>query len=145
MVKNIINKLPKSIQKALTNKYILCGLILISIINIIGYVELKQWNPLALYIMTIILMSYFTKNMTIIILAAMIMGNCLVCSNMLNNYTGLESFREGNDGGTNARYYKNESTECVEHTQPKKEDGGCKGMGCEKNCKVCYNKNTCKG
>lgn len=140
MVKNIINKLPKSIQKALTNKYILYGLILISIINIIGYVELKQWNPLALYMTTIILMSYFTKNMTIIILAAMMMGNCLVCSNMLNNYTGLESFKEGN---TNARYHKKKG-ECVEHTEPKKENGGCKGMGCKKECKTCFPKNTCK-
>jgi len=142
MVKNIINKLPKSIQKGLTNKYILCGLILISIINMIGYVELKQWNPLALYIMTIILMSYFTKNMTIIILAAMMMGNCLVCSNMLNNYTGLESFKEGN---TTARYYKKKSNkQCVEHTEPKKTNGGCKGMGCTTSCKTCFPKNTCK-
>ena len=143
MVKNIINKLPKSIQKALNNKYIEIGIVLISIINMIGFVELKQWNSLALYNITIIFMSYLTKNITISILAAMVMGNCLVCLNIMNNYTGLESFREGNDGGTNARYFKQKG-ECVEHTEPKKADGGCAGMGCEKNCKKCWQKTTCK-
>lgn len=144
MVKNMISRLPKSIQKLFTNKFILYGLLIMSIINIVGYIQLNQWNALGLYISTMVLMSYFSKNMTINILAALTMGNCLACATILNNYTGFEGFKEGNTTKQDARYAKNEASgECEEVNEPKKADGGCKGMGCTKNCKVCYSAESC--
>ena len=41
-------------------------------------------------------------------------------------------------------YYKDKTGECQEHSEPKNKDGGCAGMGCEKNCKTCFKSNTCK-
>ena len=146
MVKNIISKLPKSLQKVLSNNIILYGLVTISLINVLGYVSLNQWNALALYLSMMILMSFFSDNMTVNILASLMISNCIVCANMLNYYTRFQGIKEGAKGSVKKesdKYYKDKENNCVDHTSPSDENGGCKGMGCTKNCKVCYPNSSC--
>lgn len=150
MVKKLINKSPKIVQKLLSNKYVLYAVLLISIINILGYIQIQNYNALALYIIAQIVMSYFSKNMTVNTLVALNLANCKVCADYVTDYMNLnvEGFKEGakdraGNKKTNSKYYKDDKGNCVEHTTQKNKDGGCKGMGCKKNCKTCYDKITC--
>lgn len=146
MVKNIISKLPNSLQKVLSNKIIFYGLVAISLINVLGYVSLNQWNALALYLSMMILMSFFSDNMTINILASLMISNCIVCANMLNYYTKFQGIKEGaktNVKREKARYYKNKAGDCLDKSDPTAKNGGCKGLGCKKNCIQCYSKIGC--
>ena len=84
MVKKLISRSPKIVQKALSNKYILYGVLIVSWISVIGYIQIKNWNALALYIIGQIIMSYFSKNMIVNTLAALFLANCKVCEDYIN-------------------------------------------------------------
>ena len=146
MIKKLINKSPKIVQKLLSNKYVLYCVLIISIINILGYIQIQNWNALALYIMAQIIMSYFSKNMTVNTLVALSLANCKVCADYIS--LNIEGFKEGaKDKAGNktkkTKYTKNKEGNCVEHSEQSKKDGGCKGAGCKKNCKTCYDNIKC--
>ena len=44
MVKKIINKSPKVVQQALSNKYVLYAVLLFSIGHVIGYIQMGNWT-----------------------------------------------------------------------------------------------------
>ena len=145
MVKKLINKSPKIVQKLLSNKYVLYIVLIISIINILGYIQIQNYNALALYIMAQIIMSYFSKNMTVNTLVALSLANCKVCADYIS--LNIEGFKEGAKDKSgqkkkNSKYWKKEGN-CVEHSEQSKEDGGCAGAGCKKNCKTCYDSIKC--
>ena len=146
MVKKLINKSPKIVQKLLSNKYVLYIVLIISIINILGYIQIQNYNALALYIMAQIIMSYFSKNMTVNTLVALSLANCKVCADYIS--LNIEGFKEGakDQSGRkkkNSKYWKNKEGNCVEHSEQSKNDGGCKGAGCKKNCKTCFDSIKC--
>jgi len=146
MVKKLINKSPKIVQKLLSNKYVLYIVLIISIINILGYIQIQNWNALALYIVAQIIMSYFSKNMTVNTLVALSLANCKVCADYIS--LNIEGFKEGakDQSGRkkkNSKYWKNIEGNCVEHSEQSKNDGGCKGAGCKKNCKTCFDSIKC--
>jgi hypothetical protein len=60
--------------------------------NILGYIEVNDFDALALFMCSGFLMSYFSKNMIVILLTAMFFGNCKVCASALNV---REGFKEG--------------------------------------------------
>ena len=107
MVKKFINKSPKVVQQALSNKYVLYAVLLFSVGHVIGYIQMGSWDALALYMAGVVVMSYFSKNMIVNLLVAMFLGNCKVCldvtSNVLsmfgvNNREGfVEGMKEGKD------------------------------------------------
>jgi len=149
MVKKLINKSPKIVQKLLSNKYVLYIVLIISIINILGYIQIQNWNALALYIIAQIIMSYFSKNMTVNTLIALSLANCKVCADYITDYINfnVEGFKEGAKDKSGrktkkSKYYKKKGN-CVEHSEQSKKDGGCKGSGCKKNCKTCYDNIKC--
>ena len=150
MVKKLINKSPKIVQKLLSNKYVLYAVLVISIINILGYIQIQNYNALALYIIAQIVMSYFSKNMTVNTLVALNLANCKVCADYVSDYMNLnvEGFKEGAKDKSgrkkkNSKYYKDKNGNCVEHTEQSKKDGGCSGAGCKKNCKTCFDNIKC--
>ena len=92
MVKKIVSNSPKFIKTALTNKYVLYLVLIVSIGNILGYIEANDFDALALFMASGFVMSYFSKNMIIILGTAMFFGNCKVCASALNT---REGFKEG--------------------------------------------------
>ena len=92
MVKKLVSNSPKFIKNALTNKYVLYLVLIVSVGNILGYIEANDFDALALFMASGFVMSYFSKNMIIILLTAMFFGNCKVCASALN---GREGFKEG--------------------------------------------------
>ena len=76
----------------LKNKYVLYSLLLIGVVNILGYIALEDYNSMALIIILGVLSSYFSKNMSVNLLIA-IVGTSLVAIN--NKVT--EGFVEGKE------------------------------------------------
>ena len=150
MVKKIVSNSPKFIKNALTNKYVLYLVLIVSIGNILGYIEANDFDALALFMASGFVMSYFSKNMTVNTLVALNLANCKVCADYITDYMNfnVEGFKEGAKDKSgrkkkNSKYYKDKNGNCVEHTEQSKKDGGCSGAGCKKNCKTCYDSIQC--
>ena len=73
-------KSPK-IEKLLQNKYVLYIVSFIAIMNLLGYIIMKNINAAIFFSVVGFLSSYFTKNMIIIMLIAMISTNLYVLGN----------------------------------------------------------------
>tara|TARA_B100001758_G_scaffold174842_1_gene151696 strand:- start:7988 stop:8788 length:801 start_codon:yes stop_codon:yes gene_type:complete len=119
MVKKIINKSPKVVQQALSNKYVLYAVLLFSVGHVIGYIQMGQWDALALYMAGVVVMSYFSKNMIINLLVAMFLGNCKVCLDVTSDVLSMfgvsnrEGFVEGmKEGKDEKKIYELSDGKC---------------------------------
>ena len=72
------------VQKFLTNKYVLYLVFFAALVEILSLLTIRDYDSLGLFIVVGLLASYFTKNMTMILIAAMGFTNCRVCSNLIN-------------------------------------------------------------
>ena len=64
----------------LKNKYVLYVLLFIGIVNVLGYIALEDYNSLALFVGLGVLSSYFSKNMSINLIVA-ILGTSIIAVN----------------------------------------------------------------
>ena len=85
-------KLNKTVNKVLTNKYVLYAVLFLAITNVLGYLMVKDFESLALFISLGLITSYFSKNMIIIMGVAMFGTNVVFASNKIR-----EGFKEGVD------------------------------------------------
>lgn len=85
-------KLNKTVNKVLTNKYVLYVVLFLAITNVLGYLMVKDFESLALFISLGLITSYFSKNMIIIMGVAMFGTNVVFASNKIR-----EGFQEGVD------------------------------------------------
>ena len=83
-------KLNKTVNKVLTNKYVLYVVLFLAITNVLGYLMVKDFESLALFISLGLITSYFSKNMIIIMGVAMFGTNVVFASNKIR-----EGFKEG--------------------------------------------------
>jgi hypothetical protein len=68
-------KLKPSISEFLTNKWVLNVVAILSILNIIGYISVGNVNAVLFFILFAIIIRYFSKNMTIVLGAPLIIIN----------------------------------------------------------------------
>ena len=68
----------KPVNMLLTNKYVLYATLFFSITNVLGYFSLQDFESLTLFILVGFLTSYFSKNMIIILLTAMVTTNFIL-------------------------------------------------------------------
>ena len=98
-------KINQVIKKALTNKYVLYVVTFLAVTNVLGYLAVQNTTSVIFFILIAFLTHYFSKNMTIILLTAMIGTSILFVA---DNY---RSYREGmtakekadNDAETNQK------------------------------------------
>ena len=74
------------------NKYVLYVLLLVGVINVLGYIALEQYNALALFVVLGLLSSYFSKNMSVNLLVAIAGTGVMVINNKVQ-----EGFEEAHD------------------------------------------------
>lgn len=67
----------KSVNNLLTNKYVLYAILFFAITNVLGYISMQDFDSLILFILVGFLTSYFSKNMIIILMSAMITTNSI--------------------------------------------------------------------
>ena len=68
-------KVPSSISKILINKNFLYIIAFLSLTNILGYMMLGHLSHIVVFIVVGLIMSYFSKNMAVILLVSLIASN----------------------------------------------------------------------
>ena len=94
-------KVPKEINKLLSNKYVLYVVAFLSLTNVIAYLVAQDYNSLLFFAIIGYLVSYFSKNMTIILLCALIITNLLMTAKSIQNQSGMHMRQEGMDNMDN--------------------------------------------
>lgn len=80
----------------LKNKYVLYILLVIAIVNVLGYLAIQDYNSLALFVVIGLLSSYFSKNMAVNLLSAIVVTSFVAVNDKV-----LEGFKEGNKNKKN--------------------------------------------
>ena len=79
--------LQNSVNNALTNKYVLYVVLFLAVTNILGYLAVQNFTAVTFFLLVGFLTHYFSKNMTIILLTAMIATSFLfLAQNNKYNY-----------------------------------------------------------
>ena len=88
-------KINQIINKALTNKYVLYVVTFLAVTNILGYLAVQNTTSVVFFLLLAFLTQYFSKNMTVILLTAMIGTSLLfVTHNYGNMREGMKTGRE---------------------------------------------------
>ena len=107
MVKQLINRSPKLVQQVLSNKYVLYATLCAAVVHIVGYIHINQWDALALFMATLVVMTYFSKNMTVNLGVALFLANCKICMDFLVKLQKMFGLREGfQEGNEKPKYTK---------------------------------------
>ena len=75
------------------NKYVLYLLLIVGLVNVIGYLQTNNLDSLGLFVVSGVLAAFFTKNMIVILTIAILMGTCKTCT----SYFSLGGILEGAD------------------------------------------------
>jgi hypothetical protein len=86
-------KLFSKIEKLLSNKWILNFIVAVSFLNIIAFIMLNETVALVYFILIGLIMFYFSKNMSIVLLVPLILVNLFIGTSKSSSHT-----REGFDG-----------------------------------------------
>ena len=86
-------KMPSSVSKLLTNRYVLYLVALLALFNVIGYMMMDKTQIVILFILIGYLMTHFSKNMVIVLLVPLVLVNLLTSGMMMK-----EGFSEGGPG-----------------------------------------------
>ena len=107
------------------NKYVLYVLVLVAIVNVLGYISFEEYNSMALFVVMVLLSGYFSKNIALNILIAIIVTGI----NSLNNkvYEGFKG-KEGAGDSVQSKVKKTE-TEVDEKEKVEKDDSPKCGAG----------------
>ena len=103
----------KIINKLLTNKYVLYIVLFLAITNVLGYLMVKDFESIALFIALGVISSYFSKNMIIVLSIAMLGTNFVFANNKI---------REGMSGTTNKKKKKKKKKKKMEPFEDEDED-----------------------
>lgn len=100
---NFTKTLEKTTKKVVTNKYVLYVVFGITFLNVLAYLGAKNYVGLAIFAIIGLLASYFTQNMTIILVVTIVASSLLHVSrktveHMTNKKSNKEEDEEESDG-----------------------------------------------
>jgi len=102
-----------AVSKFLTNKIVLNVVAILAILNLIGYIAMGKYNEVAFFVVIALLITYFSKNMIIVLGVPII----LVSLFAVNNF----SFAEGMENNKPTAH-KNKLEETKKHAEPIKKN-----------------------
>jgi hypothetical protein len=116
--------LNKTIKKLTTNKYVLYVVLFLAITNILGYLMVKDFESIALFIALGVITSYFSKNMIIILGVAMLGTNFIFANNRIREGMSLSGQEEEGSAPVSQKKAKTRKpkSEEKEEDDKKKED-----------------------
>ena len=88
-------KLPSTISKILTNKYVLYFIAFLSLTNSWGYMISGNINHVIVFILVGVIMTYFSKNLAIVLLVSLLIANLFSISIIFKE--GFETEDKGNE------------------------------------------------
>ena len=65
----------------LKNKYVLYVLLVLALVNVLGYLAIQDYNSLALFVVMGLLSTYFSKNMSVNLLVAIVVTSMVAVNN----------------------------------------------------------------
>ena len=98
-------KLPSTISKILTNKYVLYFIAFLSLTNVLGYAMRGDSNHVIVFMLLGVIMTYFSKNMTIVLLVSLLLSNLFsLCIIVREGFEGeKDGEKEGEKDGEKER------------------------------------------
>lgn len=97
-----VSSLSKLGKPLLTNRYILYALAVLSVVNLVGYLMVGDYGSMVFFILAGILATYFTKNMIITLLTAILLTNVVYrwmkSNGMVRRLEGFENGEKGEKG-----------------------------------------------
>ena len=72
----------KTLNKILVNKYVLYVVSFIAVSNVLGYLASQNFNALTLFIVVSFLTTYFSRNMVVVLLSAIVFTNLYTTVNI---------------------------------------------------------------
>ena len=88
--------LQKTFSSLMTNKYFLYFIVVLSVLNIIGYLTMNNTDAVIFFALLGFIMFNFSKNMTIVLLVSIVATNLFMVS---KPFTSFEAFTEGGVSG----------------------------------------------
>ena len=89
LTKSVPKIVKKTLNTALTNKFVLYFVCFLAVFNVFGYLNLQNYDAIIFFILVAVLTKCFTKNMIIILLTAMI-GTSILNSARNKRYGVIE-------------------------------------------------------
>ena len=94
-------KVPKSVFKLLENKYVLYFVLFLAVSNLLGYMVVGNMNAVILFILIGGLMTFFSKNMIIVLTVPLVLTSVLLGGNRVSE--GFESSDISDDDKAKAK------------------------------------------
>jgi hypothetical protein len=99
-------KVPSSVSKVLTNKYVLYFVLFLATTNVLGYVVMGQLTAALFFIVVAYLISNFSQNMIVILGGALLFTNILMVGNTVKE--GLTNPEKKGDDTKNMKDQKDD-------------------------------------
>lgn len=94
---------PQKIEGIFHNKFVLYIVLFIALINIVSYLAYRDFDMVAFFVLIGLLTSFFSKNMIVILLVAIVMSSLFKGVKLVgNSREGMENKEEGADADANA-------------------------------------------
>jgi len=94
----------------LKNKYVLYTLLVVALGNVLGYLAMEDYKSLGLFISVGLLSTYFSKNMSVTLIVAIIVTACVAINNKVRE--GLENKKEEKEGMPKGKVECSTDDEC---------------------------------
>jgi hypothetical protein len=94
-------KVPSSVSKVLTNKYVLYFVLFLAVTNVLGYVVMGQITAALFFVVVAYLISNFSQNMIVVLGGALLFTNILMVGNTVKE--GLTNPEKKGEVATNAK------------------------------------------
>ena len=112
-------KLPSSVSKVLTNKYVLYFVLFLAVTNVLGYMIMGQFTATLFFIIIAYLISNFSQNMIIILGSSLLLTNILmVGNNVKEGMVNADSTAITANNGTNDSKKQTTTTQPAGTTTP---------------------------
>ena len=125
MATKVMKTVTKTAKEMMTNKYVLYTLLLLAILNVLAFLITNNFISLAVFALVGLLTTYFTKNMSVVLLVSLVVSSFLHISKatvekMTNMKDGVKESGEEADSEDEAES-DDEAEELQESAQPKKD------------------------
>lgn len=131
----------------LKNKYVLYVLLVVAIVNVLGYLAIQDYNSLALFVVIGLLSTYFSKNMAVNLLVAILVTSVVAVNSKVQE--GFEEkMKEGAGDGVQSQIKKVMSNlnDTVEKAGEEAGEKASKKSKCDPACddgKICNEDGKC--
>lgn len=125
-IPNVVSYLPKSL---LHNRWVLYALCIIALVNIVIYANVKDFNSVATLLIIGFLVSFFSKNMIIILAVSILATYALNFVSSSSFSEGARNMKEGVDEKNDEEDKKEDDTKEKEDDTKEKEDDDSSDSG----------------